>query len=173
MLRRFDGESDTPELIWDSSMRSELRKVLADQLDRCLASRKETCQDSFALASDVHVKYSKLQDELFIGGVYVSRFLKEPTYNLRDPTTFLEMIMQRWTHEIQAYFTVNPAVEEKQSTSSALIDAGQDTLQLVTSAAVYLCKVRDSLCDKLGQWGYMVSDNQWLGNTMHMISLTS
>jgi hypothetical protein len=155
MLKLFDGESDTPELIWNSSMRAELRTVLSEQLDECLASRTETGEGGFLLPAGVFVKYKSLADELFIGGVYLSRFLKEPTYNLRDPTTFLEMLMQRWTHEIQIYFRQEPLCEEKESTSTALVDASQDTLQLVTSACVYLCKVRDSLCDKLAQWGYM------------------
>lgn len=155
MLKLFDGESDTPELIWDSSMRAELRSVLGEQLDECLAKNRAEGDDIFSLQANVHVNYKKLADELFIGGVYVSRFLKEPTYNLRDPTTFLEMIMQRWTHEIQIYFNSDLAGEEKKSTSSALVDANQDILQLVTSACVYLCKVRAPLCDKLGQWGYM------------------
>ena len=155
MLKNFDGESDTPELIWDSSMRAELRTVIAEQLDACLSNRKEGGNDAFALPSDVFVKYKNLVDELYIGGVYLSRFLKEPTYNLRDPTTFLEMVMQRWTHEIQTYFSNEISQEEKESSSSALVDANQDILQLVTSACVYQCKVRDSLCDKLGQWGYM------------------
>jgi hypothetical protein len=155
MLKLFDGESDTPELIWDSSMRAELRNVLAEQLDACLEKRKEDGDDRFTLPSDVYVKYKKLEDELYIGGVYVSRFLKEPSYNLRDPTTFLEMVLQRWTHELQSYFTTDIHEEEKKATSNALVDASQDILQLVTSACVYLCKVRESLCDKLAQWGYM------------------
>ncbi|CAB9505549.1 DnaJ (Hsp40) homolog, subfamily C, member 13 [Seminavis robusta] len=155
MLKLFDGESDTPELIWDSSMRAELRGALSEQLDECLVLRKESGEDRFTLPSGVFVKYKKLEDELFIGGVYLSRFLKEPTYNLRDPTTFLEMVMQRWTHELQTFFSTELSSEEKKSSSTALVDASQDTLQLVTSACVYLCKVRDSLCDKLAQWGYM------------------
>jgi hypothetical protein len=127
MLKLFDGESDTPELIWNSSMRTELRTVLSEQLDKCLASRIETGEDRFSLPSGVVVKYKSLSDELFIGGVYLSRFLKEPTYNLRDPTTFLEMVMQRWTHEIQIYFCREPVCEEKEPTPSALVDASQGT----------------------------------------------
>ena len=62
----------------------DLKGSSHEQLDQYLASRTETGKDEFSLAADVHLKYSKLADELYIGGVYVSRFLKEPTYNLRD-----------------------------------------------------------------------------------------
>jgi hypothetical protein len=155
MLRLFDGESDTPELIWDGSMRSELRKVIAEQLDVVIEERqnKGAGNETFSLPIGVCVKYQSLADELFVGGVYVTRFLKEPTYNLRDPSAFLESLLQRWAHELQAYTSNESTGEEKSSNEITL--AGQDALQLVTNASVYLCKVRPNLCDKLAQWGYM------------------
>jgi hypothetical protein len=155
MLRLFDGESDTPELIWDGSMRSELRKVIAEQLEVVIEERqnKGTGNEDFTLPIGVCVNYQSLVDELFVGGVYVSRFLKEPTYNLRDPSAFLENLLQRWAHELQLY-TFNESTGEEKSSNEITL-AGQDALQLVTNASVYLCKVRPNLCDKLAQWGYM------------------
>ena len=155
MLNLFDGESDTPELIWDSSMRSDLRRVVGSLLDSCVEERTRTGvgNESFAVSPNTRVKYQKLDDELFIGGVYVSRFLKEPTYNIRDPTKFLEMLMQRWSHEIQTSLQNDkPSVE---SHSTALVAGGNDSLQSVTNASVYICKIRSNLCEKLSQWGYM------------------
>ncbi|CAJ1946333.1 unnamed protein product [Cylindrotheca closterium] len=155
MLNLFDGESDTPELIWDGSMRTELRRVLAEQLDPCLSKRQASGvgDDQFALGPEILVKYKNLDGELFIGGVYVSRFLKEPTYNVRDPSAFLEMLLQRWSHELNLV-TDNTAGPETAATA-VLTVGGNGTLQSVTDASVYLCKVRVNLCDKLSQWGYM------------------
>lgn len=34
-LKTYDGESETPELIWDSEMRGELRVEHAEKLDEC------------------------------------------------------------------------------------------------------------------------------------------
>jgi len=155
MLNLFDGESDTPELIWDSAMRGELRKVAGMELDLCMKFRREngTGNDSFNLEPKVRVKYSNLENEIFIGGVYVTRFLKEPTFNIRDPTSFLEMLLQRWTHELQMCTDNESNVEEKYSTD--IVISGQDNLQPITDAIVYLCKIRTNLCDKLTQWGYM------------------
>lgn len=156
MVKQFDSDADTPELIWDASMRAELRGVLAEQLDACTKKRSEESfgKTDFNLAPQVRVKYARLDEELFIGGVYVSRFLKEPTYNLRDPTMFLELLLKRWDSEL------GTAVAGKKQTAdffetTALSEAKQDTLQLVTTASVYICKTRDSLCDKLAPWGYM------------------
>lgn len=155
MLKNFDGETDTPEMIWDASMRSELRVVLGTQLDHLMEKRKERQSFVFSLDPDVLVRYTKLENELFIGGVYVSRFIKEPTYNLRDPTTFLELLLQRWSKELDAFLTGYNENKAPITTSSTLVKAGQDILDLVTTATVYLCKTRDALGDKLAAWGIM------------------
>lgn len=166
MLNLFDGESDTPELIWDASMRGELRKVAGLELDSCMQLRRETGRgnDNFCLRESVMVKFAKLEDELLVGGVYVARFLKEPTFNLRDPTSFLEALLLRWTHELQICTENESSGEEKFSTD--IILGGKDNLQPVTDAIVYLCKVRTNLCDKLAQWGYMSRCLAFLENTL-------
>lgn len=151
LLRRFDTESETPELIWDSSMRAELRTGLAKQLESCT---KVHSKGNFSLPPQARVQYKKLEDELFVGGVYVRLFLKEPTFKLRDPTSFLEMLLQRWTHELQAFMT-NESNQRSTSSFTDVVTAGQDVLQLLTNASVYLCKLQSSLCDKLAVWGYM------------------
>jgi hypothetical protein len=156
MLEAFDTDSDTPELIWDATMRAELRKVIGKLLGELLAARSHEGgkDESFTVPPGAVVRYAILEMELFIGGVYVSRFLKEPTFNLRDPTSFLEHLLQRWTKELETY--TNPADGNGAvASSSALIDAEQDVLSTVTTACVYVCKVRDTLCDKLAEWGYM------------------
>lgn len=157
MLRIFDGESETPELIWDSEMRSELRLALAEKLDERFSGSLE--MQRYDLPPGFRVQYRKLDDELYLGGVYVRLYLKEPTYNLRDPTTFLKHALQRWSHEMELFTSrkseegdTTPTVESQQLTT-----ASQDKLELVTSASVYVCKVRESLCDKLSEWGYMTS----------------
>lgn len=157
MLHLFDGESDTPELIWDSTMRAELRHLLAKHLDECMKHRKDkNYKDTlFSLPPNFGVKYKKLEGELYIGNVYLSRFLKEPMFNLRDPTTFFEMVLQRWTHELGFFLSAGKAPCSTTATSTAITLADQDVLQLLSNAIVYLCKVRGFLCDKLAQWGYI------------------
>jgi hypothetical protein len=155
MLKDFDGETDTPEMIWDASMRNELRVVLGNQLDQLMEKRTEYQSFIFSLDPGVFVRYTKLENELFLGGVYVSRFIKEPTYNLRDPTTFLELLLQRWSKELDVFSTNENENNAPTSSSSILVQAGQNILDLVTTATVYLCKTRDALGDKLAAWGIM------------------
>ena len=152
MLKQFDAESDTPELIWDGSMRFELRKVIGENLDAFIEKRQQGVVEgeNFSLNHEIRVSYENLNKELFVGGVYVSRFLKEPTFNLRDPTSFLEMLLKRWDHELGLY-----AKTPNSSTGPSSDLSGQDALQTLTSASVYLCRVKENLCEKLAQWGYM------------------
>ena len=166
MLNLFDGESDTPELIWDGEMRGELRNIAGIELDSCMQYRRETGHgnDHFKLSDGSKVKYSKLENELYIGGIYVARFLKEPTFNMRDPTSFLEALLLRWTHELQICTENECNGEEKSSTD--IIVGGKDNLQPVTDAIVYLCKIRTNLCDKLAQWGYMSRCLTFLDDTL-------
>jgi len=156
MLRSFDDEVESPELIWNASMRAELRSVIAVELDKCLLNRTDRNADyleELYLPPEIRVKYSNLKGELYIGGVYVSRYLKDPTYNLRDPTKFVESLLQTWVKEIHNY-TDHETVDDT-SESSTLALAGQDILQVVTKAIVFVFKVRESLCDKLAEWGYV------------------
>jgi len=138
-------------------MRSDLRSVLSTQLDSIRETRKSSAssEEIFNLAPDVSVKYGSIENELFIGGVYVSRFLKEPTFNLRDPTTFLELLLQRWGQELELASSNETEKKTDRSSTALIEDAAQDVLEMVTTASVYICKVRDSLCDRLSQWGYV------------------
>jgi hypothetical protein len=160
MLKVFDRDHETPELIWNGAMRGELRAALAEQLDSFVKRRTKPDAETrdFILSPNARAKYKNLEGELYIGGVYVRLFLKEPTFNLRDPTSFLEKLLIRWTHELEVYTSSNKkkgGMDEPNASNGAVSAAKQDALQLVTSASIYLCKVRDSLCDKLAQWGYM------------------
>ena len=154
LLNAFDSECETPELIWDGDMRAELRSAIAEQLEACLQLRECGKGGSlYSLPPGFQVKYKKLEDELYVGGVYVRLFLKEPTFSLHDPSAFLEMLMQSWTQELEILTSDRELTKTSSKTSIAL--AKQDKIELVTSAAIYLCKVRSPLNDKLAQWGYM------------------
>ena len=163
-LGTFDCEAETPELIWDAEMRGELRGELGKMLDGIFMERQDGTKkggEPWKIDPGFSVKYVKLLDELFVGGVYVRLFLKEPTYNLRNPGGFLELLMVRWGQELKLLTQLQTRGEQAAAAtpgggeSGALTTAKQDVLNLVTSAAVYLCKVRAPLCDKLAQWGYM------------------
>ena len=153
MVNQFDGEANGPELIWDSYMRSELRSVLSEQLDAILHNRQSGGLAPFDLDPTIEVFYEKLHKEVFVGGVYISRFLKDPTYQLRDPTGFLDAILKQREKELENFWPGGGL--SVSGVSTEIISRGsENSLHDLTTAAVYLCKVRENLCDKLAPWGY-------------------
>ena len=167
MLRVFDTESELPDLIWDAEMRGELRKGVRDILDDIMKLRdakaaSDACPNDdgdFMLPPTFSVRYPKLRDELYIGGIYVRLFLKEPSFKLRDPNWFLESLLLRWMQELNAFTgdctnnSNGSSVDE--ATGNELISSQGDTLEQITSAAVCLCKLQPHLCNKLAEWGYI------------------
>ena len=153
MVNQFDSEVDSPELIWDSSMRAELRSILGEQLDKILDEVGSNKLSSFSLEPDVHVVYEKLRKETFVGGVYISRFLKDPTYTLGDPTGFLDSVLKARENEINKFWPTG-GLMVSQTTTDIVAHGNDDTLHDLTTAAIYVCKMSDTLCDKLAPWGY-------------------
>jgi hypothetical protein len=106
-VARFDGDHETPELIWDVTCRHELRVALAE-MARGLAGLRTRLGPTtagggdgvrWALPATFRVRYSVAEGELRVGGVYVRVFLKEPTFPLRDPKGFLEACLFRFMQE--------------------------------------------------------------------------
>lgn len=156
-LKVFDNDFETPELIWDADMRCELRSYIGKHLDRILEQRGngDYWMNEVELIPQGRVIYKRLNDELYVGGVYVRLFLDEPTFMLRDPTSFLERLLHRWTYEFETHIFTKKVPASESSAENRLVSAQQNKIELVTSASVYLCKVKEALCDKLSEWGYM------------------
>lgn len=154
MLQAFDDDCETAELIWDSSLRTELRIAVTEQLDPIVCANGDTANlNSFALDSMFSMKYNKLKHELYIGGVYVRNFLKEPTSQLRDSSGFLEMLLIRWSETLKLLTESNIDSEQSQNNNSITV-TDQNTLEDITRACISLCS-HSYLCVKLASWGYM------------------
>eukprot|EP01138_Halocafeteria_seosinensis_P006645 gb/GECG01006793.1/.p1 GENE.gb/GECG01006793.1/~~gb/GECG01006793.1/.p1 ORF type:complete len:2790 (+),score=366.62 gb/GECG01006793.1/:1-8370(+) len=106
-VEKFDGDHETPELIWDITCRHELRVALGqlssglESYRKKTAAAKKVSKDSvgWKLPNDFRVKYSVAEGELRVGGIFVRIFLKEPTYPLRDPKGFLDACLRRFVQE--------------------------------------------------------------------------
>eukprot|EP00551_Chaetoceros_affinis_P011437 CAMPEP_0203680424 /NCGR_PEP_ID=MMETSP0090-20130426/39233_1 /ASSEMBLY_ACC=CAM_ASM_001088 /TAXON_ID=426623 /ORGANISM="Chaetoceros affinis, Strain CCMP159" /LENGTH=1702 /DNA_ID=CAMNT_0050548483 /DNA_START=284 /DNA_END=5392 /DNA_ORIENTATION=+ len=155
MLEVFDSDCETPELIWNSLLRDELRAAITDQLDHVVSSDDfRHSLKNFSLDAMFSVKYKQLDDRLFIGGVYVEHFLKDPTFQVRDPNGFLEMLLAQWSKSLELIVNNEGGVNEVQQHSNSTIIPDHDVLETVTSACTTLCK-RPHLSMKLAPWGYM------------------
>jgi hypothetical protein len=165
-LETFDGESETPVLLWNASMRKTLRQGIADEL-KAYRSNGEPDGHLWEPAWDYKVVYPELEAELSIGGIYLRMFLKEPTFDLADPLSFLEQLLVQWFIDIDGQIADVKKLENKTEededepmtaaaeSALAVRSAREETLGLITSAVVYLLKVRLPLTDQVATWGYV------------------
>ena len=80
---------ETPECMWDGRMASQ---AAAEVTTLSASIRKQHASGSFnwELPPGYSMRYDKLRGEVYVGGVYVRLFLKNPRYGIRDPKRFIE-----------------------------------------------------------------------------------
>jgi DnaJ family protein C protein 13 len=118
----FDSDHDTPELIWNSKCRSELRSALAELVNGLSNLRKRAADSGapggydgvgWTMPPTFRVRYSAHEGELRIGGIFIRLFLKEPTYPLRDPRGFMEALLRRFHSEAETLCAITSEDGEK------------------------------------------------------------
>jgi len=94
----LDSVSETPELIWTAVMQDELRRCIVELFSS--RAEEENLSDGGRVVDFpidyVSVVYRQLVDEIYIGGVYIRLFLKQPTYKLSNPVLFAEKLVEFW-----------------------------------------------------------------------------
>ena len=151
MIDAFDAESDNPELIWNGDARNELLNVMYTTLNYVSRIPRYPMDEVSPL---LHVSYSLFSHELTIGGVYVSRFLKDPAFALRDASSFLEDLLHRWDNEIASVFSGWNGDDASLERDLVGIDEASPNLELVTSSIVFLCQAHGHLTRKVAEWGF-------------------
>jgi DnaJ family protein C protein 13 len=85
--------------------------------------------------------YDSLQGEVYVGGVYVRLFLKNPKYAVRDPVKFAEALVEKYLQELTA------------AAAAANTGAATDQCLLLSAAAVALLQGHGLLADHVAQLG--------------------
>jgi hypothetical protein len=108
-LVSLDEVCETPELIWTAEMQMELRAAVASLLGGQGTARSSPQERARGLegsgfftvpsmAQDFKVSYRQLDEEIFVGNVYIRLFMKQPTFRLSNPIFFLERLVELWEH---------------------------------------------------------------------------
>ena len=136
---------ETPECLWDSRMASQ---AAAEVATLAAAIRKQHAAGTYewSLPANYTLTYDKLQGEVYVGGVYVRLFLKNPRYAIRDPQKFIEGLMERYLHEIPAAGTGGA--------EAAGGKAGDSLVLLLSAAVVAVLQGHALLADHVAQLGY-------------------
>jgi DnaJ family protein C protein 13 len=93
------------------------------------------------------LQYDSLRGEVFVGGVYVRLFLKNPKFAVRDPVKFAEALVERYLQELQAAAGAG-------GDSSGQANASLDRCLLLSAAAVSLLQGHGLLGEHVAQLGY-------------------
>lgn len=182
-LQVLDAVSETPELIWTAEMQSELRQTLlamlggnygaagagattttastaGDTTTTTAAAANEAFSVPPEIGPDFFVKYRQLANEIYVGGVYIRLYLKQPTFRLSNPVFFLEKLVEFW----ESSFGIQvPAANPNQKMgatgdtpdSRAMVLGNEDFLGVLTSCIVCVVKGESSVVDHLLSWGYV------------------
>lgn len=154
LLLAFDEDSESPELVWDASMRIELRQCISNFIEKLFNPKNQRIMQStsFSLPAEFRLKYCKTENEISIGGVYLRLYLEDPSFPLHDYNGFLQALLVRWLEEM-----------EQSTEQSFVTDCGRQSfergtgpgaVELVTNSIICTCKIRPFLLEKLSSWGY-------------------
>lgn len=163
-LQLLDSVCENPELIWTAEMQGELRQALSELIGTNTGGElpAEAFSTPPSIAPDYTVKFRQIQQEIYVGGVYIRLYLKQPTFRLRNPVLFLEKLVEFW----ESCFSIqvptaaaNAKMASMQSTagadSRALVLGNEDFVGLLTSCIVCCVKGEPSVVDHLITWGFV------------------
>jgi hypothetical protein len=168
----MDEVCENPELIWTAEMQGEIRSALTrlfDSTTKAAASRSPQSQSQqpqqdfsrpIPVSYDYVVPYRQLKNEIFIGGVYIRLYLKQPTYRLSNPIFFTEKLLEFWESSFDLQVPVqatqrSATLSAEDEESKALVLGKEDFLSLLTSCVVCVIKGEGSIVDHLLSWGFV------------------
>ncbi|XP_024523013.1 dnaJ homolog subfamily C GRV2 isoform X1 [Selaginella moellendorffii] len=88
LLLKLNSNLESPEIIWNSTTRSELLKFIEKE-------RVSPCPDgSFDMSAAQEFKYKTLSNELHVGDVYLRVYNEQPDFKISEPDLFCENLMR-------------------------------------------------------------------------------
>ena len=154
VVKIFDGVSETPELIWTSSMKDELRNAI-NSLLTFEGDVHSGFGRSIALSADYAVTYKQISEELYIGDVYIRLYLKQRTYRLTNPIYFLEQLVVVWERSFnnQVPFSPSNGLRSISDVGTDIVLGNEDFLSLLTSCIICVISIEECVIDHLISWG--------------------
>ncbi|GAB4853472.1 DnaJ sub C grv2 [Ancistrocladus abbreviatus] len=114
LLSKLNTNLETPEIIWNSSTRSELLKFVDEQ------RASQGPDGSYDVSSSHAFVYDSLSRELYVGNVYLRVYNEQPDFDISEPEAFcvaLVNFISCLVHEEYATYS-SIRIEENQIDSS-------------------------------------------------------
>lgn len=175
-LQILDSVCENPEMIWTTEMQGELREALQALLLSPTSSsgaKKSSTENGEGeneapepfsvppkVSPDFFVKYRQISGEIFVGGVYIRLYLKQPTFRLSNAVFFLEKLVEFWESSFNIQVPLANAASKvgqgnNASDSRAVVLGNEDFLSLLTSCIVCVVKGESSVVEHLITWGFV------------------
>lgn len=156
---QFDSEHETPEIIWTAHMRGQLRQAVEEFVTQW--SEAMWNEEEWSLPRNYHMEYPELAQELYVGGIYIRLFLKDPKFPLRDPKTSLEGCLNLFFVEAKYELDRLQGKEVKRNDDDdKFVDATQpenlkdNIISTITSGIACLLKAQPSLSEHVAMLDY-------------------
>ncbi|KAJ1617155.1 hypothetical protein T492DRAFT_505549 [Pavlovales sp. CCMP2436] len=134
LLRGLHSSARTPYLLWNSSARGELRDVVK-ACARAHWRGASPGEPGSPLSLCAAFKYSHLEGEIFLGGVYVRVFAEQPDFNVSSPRQFARALLN---------FIVDEGTVRTPDDSALVVSAAREptpsppVMPAASAAAVYI-----------------------------------
>ena len=156
---QFDSEHETPEIIWTGHMRGQLRSTVEDLAHEW--NQRLWNDEDFELPRGFHMEYPELAQELYVGGIYIRLYLKDPKFPLRNPKDSLEGCLKMFFVEAKYEQDRLSGKEVKRNDDEdKYVDATQpdnlkeNVLSTITSGIACLLKSTPTLSEHVAMLDY-------------------
>lgn len=160
-LHVLDEVCENPELIWTKDMQEELRSAIQSLLksgnsspDRIVGDEIDLSRD-IEISADYSVVYQELSHEIYLGGVYIRLYLKQPSFRLSNPVLFLEKSIEFWENAFSIQVPAKSVTSSAHSESNAVILGNEDFLSLLTSCIICIIKGEPAVMEHILSWGFL------------------
>ncbi|TYZ69341.1 hypothetical protein PybrP1_000115 [[Pythium] brassicae (nom. inval.)] len=146
----FETDHENPELVWNAEFRSYLQDHVTSFLNQYYASpslsETETSEDVAApsIADNFVVDYFSVSPYPIAGNVHLPLFLKNPTFQLREPLFFVTCLWEEFEILVRELAHITSSLRQTMSPDDdATAQRGFELLDLATSCLV--CAVQVNL----------------------------
>uniref|UniRef100_A0A0N4Z1M3 J domain-containing protein n=1 Tax=Parastrongyloides trichosuri TaxID=131310 RepID=A0A0N4Z1M3_PARTI len=94
----FDSNNENPELIWNDDVRSNVKKLINDELNEFYKKQiiDEGIKWSTIINTNQRCAYENiLNGEILVGGIFIRLFISNPSWSVRHPKQFATELMER------------------------------------------------------------------------------
>jgi DnaJ family protein C protein 13 len=136
VIQMFDTWQENPELVWNATRKERVVSTLAQAVGSIeeLLSQDRTAM--WRIPDDL-VVLGEGVDDLQVGGVYLSLFVKQPMWSVRKPRDFLQGLLEKFCELSQ-----KPHQDK-------------EVLELVGDATCKFLSSQPSMCDYIVALGYL------------------